>query len=305
MRNPLPFGTTDADTDYLSTDVTTKLTNSILFPQFVVDGSDGDATLSVKGNPLVKLHRPERAVFRQQLPMVRAYSDLRTDRVNEILVQTGDLFSFYGALGYLSKDRNCNTMKALYACQRVAVHVEMPIKHFCRSPRPIDYATHIQPMIQTPDHSSYPSGHAIEVFAASTVLARIMTGLGPKEALSAPPDNDAGRMAGMAFRLAHRIASNRSVAGVHFPIDSAAGAVIGCMMGDALYRVATGASDWPDLTEVSFSLLPDSEPPFDLTLRWLKDQLPTDATSGEAPDETTIFGKLWKEATDEWVEAAL
>jgi membrane-associated phospholipid phosphatase len=237
--------------------------------------------------------------------MVRAYSDLRTDRMNEILVQTGDLFSFYGALGYLSANRHRKTLAALYACQRVAVHVEMPIKHFCRSPRPIDYATHIQPMIQTPDHSSFPSGHAIEVFAASTVFARLLTGMGPKEALSAPPDSDRGRMAGMAFRLAHRIASNRSVAGVHFPIDSAAGAVIGCMLGDALYRVATGATDWPAMKDIAFAPVPDSDPPFDLTLRWLKDELPEDAAGGSAPDTSTIFGSLWNDAADEWREAAL
>jgi membrane-associated phospholipid phosphatase len=274
--------------------------NSLLFPQFTVSGADGDATLSVNGTELVSLSRPSTDVFKQQLAMVRAYSDLRTDRVNEILLQTGDLFSFYGALGYLSNARNKHTLAALYTCQRIAVHVEMPIKHFCRAPRPIDYATHIQPMIQTPDHSSYPSGHAIEVFAASTVLARLMTGLGPRDALNAPVDSETGRMAGMAFRLAHRIASNRSVAGVHFPIDSAAGAVIGCLLGDAIYRVATGADDWQDLTEISFDLVGPSDPPFDLTLRWLREQLPEDAAGGATGDDTTIFGKLWKDAAAEW-----
>ena len=293
------------DVRYLSMDVRSKLMNSMLFPQFTIDGEDGHATLSVKGNELVTLHRPERAVFRQQLAMVRAYSDLRGDRTNEILIQTGDLFSFYGALGYLSANRHRKTLTALYTCQRVAVHVEMPIKHFCRSPRPIDYSTHVQPMIQTPDHSAYPSGHAIEVFAASTVMARLLTGMGPKEALGADPNDNRGRMAGMTYRLAHRIATNRSVAGVHFPIDSASGAVIGCMLGDALYRVATGATDWPDLKNISFEPIPDSDPPFDLTLRWLREQLPEDAAGGSVPDQTTIFGKLWKEAAEEWQEAAL
>jgi hypothetical protein len=123
--------------------------------------------------------------------------------------------------------------------------------------------------------------------------------------LSAPADSEKGKMAGMAFRLAHRIASNRSVAGVHFPVDSAAGAIIGCLMGDALYRVATGATDWPDMQEISFAPVPDSDPPFDLTLRWLRDQLPADAAGGSSPDQTSIFGKLWKEAAEEWQEAAL
>jgi membrane-associated phospholipid phosphatase len=301
LRNPKRIGANDADVSYLSTDVRSKLMNSLLFPAFTVNGHDGEATLSVNGAPLLTLRRPEREVFRQQLAMVRAYSDLRTDRINEILVQTGDLFSFYGALGYLSSDRHKNTLSTLYTCQRIAVHVEMPIKHFCRSPRPVDYATHIQPMIQTPDHSAYPSGHATEVFAASTVFSRLMTGLGPKQALSAPVDSEKGRMAGMAFRLAHRIASNRTVAGVHFPVDNASGALIGCLLGDALYRVATGADDWPDPTDIAFDADDPSDPPFDLTLRWLRDQLPDDAEEA-TPDDSTVFGKLWKDAAEEWEE---
>ena len=137
----------------------------------------------------------------------------------------------------------------------------------------------------------------------STVFARLLTGLGPKDALSAPPDDDKGRMAGMAFRLAHRIATNRTVAGVHFPVDNASGAVVGCGIGEAMYRLATGTSGWPSLTDVAFSTVPESEPPFDLTLRWLRDILPSDATTGASGDDATILGKLWKEAAAEWVEA--
>ncbi len=139
-----------------------------------------------------------------------------------------------------------------------------------------------------------------------------MTGLGPKDALSAPPDDNKGRMAGMAFRLAHRIATNRSVAGVHFPIDSASGAIIGCGVGDALYRIATGAGNWPaEAKDVQFQKIPDSDPPFDLTLRWLKEQLPDDAVEdadAEADAEgngETILGQLWNEAAAEWVESDL
>ena len=303
LRNPPPLGTTDADASYLSAGVRSRLLDSMLFPEFVVegDGTEGHTTLRVRGNRIVKINRPSRAVFKQQLPMVRAYSDLRNDRFNEILIQTNDLLSFYGALGYLSANRHSNTLATMYTTQRVAVHVEMPIKHFCRSARPIDFAAHIQPMIQTPDHSSYPSGHATEVFAASTVFARLMTGLGPLAALSAPPDDEKGRLAGMAFRLALRIATNRSVAGVHFPVDSAAGAVAGCLLGEAMYRVATGATDWTPMTEVTFDTVPESDPPFDLSLGWLRDQLPADAATAQ-PDETTLFGNLWKKSADEWAE---
>ena len=305
LRKPKHPGGDDSDIKYLSNSVRSNLLDSMVFPDFKVTGSDGAATLSAAGNELLTLHRPKDEVFEQQLKMVRAYADLRDDRIEEILVQTEDLLSFYGAQMYLSAQRNSKTMALLYAANRVAVHVEMPIKHFCRSARPIDYATHIQPMIQTPDHSSYPSGHAIEVFATSTVLARVMTGMGPKAALSAPVDSEHGRMAGMAFRLAHRIACNRSVAGVHFPVDNASGAMIGCILGEALYRVATGAGEWPpEKKDIAFTPHQTAEPPFDLTLRWLREELPGDAPNGSTGDETTIFGKLWHDAVMECEEAS-
>jgi len=300
LRRPAPLGTTDADTKYLSSEVRANLLDSMIFPDFTVTGADGQASLAAKGQSLVRVERPVREVFQQQLKMVRAYADLREDRMDEILEQTEDLVSFFGALGYLSADRHAKTMALLYTVLRVAVHVEMPIKHFCRAPRPIDYATHVQPMIQTPDHSSYPSGHAIEVFAAATVLARVMTGLGPKASLTDALDK--GRMASMAFRLAHRVATNRSVAGVHFPVDSAAGAAIGCVVGEALYRIAAGNDDWPDEQVVSFAPATDGTPSFDLTLGWLRDGLGDDAASDLMPDEATILGKLWKEAVAEWAE---
>jgi membrane-associated phospholipid phosphatase len=191
-------------------------------------------------------------------------------------------------------------MAALYTTLRAAVHIEMPIKHFCRSARPIDYAPMVQPMIQTPDHSSFPSGHAIEIFAAATVFARLVTGLGPKEAMTAA--NEDGRMGTLAFKLALRVASNRSVAGVHFPIDSAAGAVIGCALGEALYRIACGNSDFPDVIDVSFDVVPEADAPFDLTLPWLKSMLPDDAPDHLEPADDTIFGKLWDDADSEWNE---
>ncbi|HXV94290.1 MAG TPA: hypothetical protein VD813_13380, partial [Pseudonocardia sp.] len=42
------------------------------------------------------------------------------------------------------------------------------------------------------------------------------------------------------FKLAARIAINRTVAGVHFPVDSAAGAVLGVTLGEYLVARATG-----------------------------------------------------------------
>ena len=64
-----------------------------------------------------------------------------------------------------------------------------------------------------------------KAFALATVVHDILTG---------SPLEEGVRNWAMPFRLAHRIAVNRSVAGVHFPVDSAAGAFLGCAIGQAV-----------------------------------------------------------------------
>ena len=73
----------------------------------------------------------------------------------------------------------------------------------------------------------------------ATLLERLMTGRSAAEGVAAQT---------MPFRLAHRIAVNRTVAGVHYPIDSAAGAAMGCMIGEAIWSMLhsePGAADAP------------------------------------------------------------
>jgi len=68
-------------------------------------------------------------------------------------------------------------------------------------------------MITTPGHGSFPSGHSTQAF----MLAYLMEGL-----LDLPAD-----AVTQLERQAARIATNRVVAGVHFPVDSVAGRLLG------------------------------------------------------------------------------
>jgi hypothetical protein len=156
----------------------------------------------------------------------------------------------------------------LGAMMDTVVSQEQRIKHFCSVPRPIDLSPQIQPVIATPGHSAYPSGHATEAFALATTLAALR--------LSAGGTADAGLVDALLnrltpaaeaapamdptvllFRLAQRIADNRTVAGVHYPVDSAHGGLLGlatalgfvahCLGGGATHPIpefAARGDDW-------------------------------------------------------------
>jgi hypothetical protein len=81
-------------------------------------------------------------------------------------------------------------------------------------------------MIPTPGHGSFPSAHATEAYAAATVLIALV------ERWDSFTDRD-NRVA-MLRGLAERISVNRTVAGVHYPIDSCAGAVLGTAIGEVI-----------------------------------------------------------------------
>jgi len=110
------------------------------------------------------------------------------------------------------------------ATQRLANFCHMRLKQALASRRPNEYAAQVQPMILTPSHSTFPSGHATEAFMAAIVLFKLLQASGLR------PYGDMQWLEQL-LRLASRIAVNRTIAGVHFPVDSAAGAVFGLTLG--------------------------------------------------------------------------
>lgn len=76
------------------------------------------------------------------------------------------------------------------------------------------------PLVHVPNTGSLPSGHAATSFAAATVLA-----------LAVP------RLAVPVAVLAVAIALSRLYVGVHYPLDSVAGAVLGVVIGIAVERI--------------------------------------------------------------------
>ncbi|MDI1268193.1 MAG: phosphatase PAP2 family protein, partial [Polaromonas sp.] len=204
---------------------------------FNVDQSAKEMTLefvNVTRKPLsniklVSLVRPDTDIFKQQLQLVANYAHLREDRGAEILTQVPNQVAFWGSVIGLTSHRHKWTMELVTLMLALAGDVEMRFKHAFACPRPVDLSPQIQPMIPTPGHASWPSGHATEAFTVITVLLALLpAGHQYKEQLQ---------------RLAARIAVNRTVAGVHYPVDSAAGRLLGTALGEFFVSRCQGAKN--------------------------------------------------------------
>lgn len=259
----------------------------------VTQKAPGVSRIALDNVPFCEITRPSIAELKSQLTWVRNYSDLRVDRISEIAVQTVDVMSFYGSLAHLNASRRKKTLELLEIVQGLAITIEMQVKHQCWSPRPIDFASEVQPIIQTPDHSTFPSGHATEAYALATVLHHLQN-----------PDATATegiRSKDMCYRIAHRIAVNRTIAGVHFPVDSAAGAILGIMLGEVVIAMATDGN----LPTASYGpggihlIETDADNKGDFTQAWLRKAY-VPVMNGAAGDSTPLFKRFWQNAAKEW-----
>jgi membrane-associated phospholipid phosphatase len=198
-----------------------------------------------KFEELVKITRPSEAKFIKQLDLVNQYADLRSDRSAEILAQLNAPTAFFSSIVALDISRFPRTLELLNATLRLAYSVVIQIKHGLACRRPQEYSPQIQPMIPVPQHGAFPSGHATEAFIAAYVFWALLHAINARaSSTTPPPPSGATQYAHMSWgtqfmRLASRIAINRTVAGVHFPADSAAGAFLGLTLGQ--YFVARSA----------------------------------------------------------------
>jgi undecaprenyl-diphosphatase len=103
------------------------------------------------------------------------------------------------------------------AASLVTSLVTTAIKYPVGRERPASVVLDPEPLMEVPTTSSFPSGHAMSSFACAYVLARL-----------------APRLAVPSFVLAALIAFSRVYVGVHYPLDIAAGAVLGVAVATAL-----------------------------------------------------------------------
>jgi membrane-associated phospholipid phosphatase len=189
--------------------------------------------------PIVTLIRPGVDQFREQLEFLPNYADLRSDRAAEILSQIGPLATYLGSIAFLRPERTRCTLELLFVAHRFVYYIEQRFKHALSCRRPLEYSAQVQPMILTPGHGSFPSGHSTEAFAYAYLLWQLIKASGNPAFASQVIWGE------QMMRMAARMAINRTVAGVHFPTDSAAGVTLGLTLGQYVYARCTQQSSYP------------------------------------------------------------
>lgn len=246
---------------------------------------------------LLDLDAPDLNILKGQMSLVAAYADLRGDRGAEILAQVGLPVAFWASIIGLQEPRHKRTVQLLALAFALANHVEMRFKQIFAVVRPVELSPQIQPMIPTPGHGAYPSGHATEAFIAAHLINTL------QRTARNGPAHKAGHGATevQLQRQAYRIAVNRTVAGVHYPVDSACGRVLGTLLGEYLVgRCSGGSIKQREFLGSGYVGTHKAARDFDLQDSIDNGQAGRQLGAAFALPAGALMGWLWDEAVKEW-----
>lgn len=197
-------------------------------------GSDPD-TPQVQATKMLELQLEESPDFwGKQLDKVLRAAVEREDRMPEILSQASDMWPFFESVIGFRRAALPRTAELLNIAHDAALHLTMGLKHGVHQQRPVHLSTRVMPLVATPAHGSLPSGHATLATLTSVMISGLL--------YSARGDSTyLQERQWQLDRLARRIAFNRVVAGVHFPVDSVAGYALGVQLAQLVLAMG-GAS---------------------------------------------------------------
>lgn len=273
------------DLDYLPYDRRIEVMLSPILARFAIEHDATSVTLKCDGTKICTIDRPTLPTLNTQMKWLRAYSDLREDRATEILIQSEEILSPFSAVRPIDLPKRRVTMEMLTLTHEVAILLVQQVKHLCRAPRPVEFSDRVMPMLDTPPHSTYPSGHSTESFAIATALSLLEYDETPAQSIAADRP---------MMHVAQRIAVNRTVAGLHYPVDSAAGSALGSAIGMAMSFIANGTP------LRSFAFDPNANPEADFT-RTAMETIVTGKSSSKSPTPYTLLQKRWIKARGEWL----
>lgn len=177
-------------------------------------------TISTSSPPISWLDRLAR-IDREILLGVRRFESRGATQLFRAFTSLGDTSS-WAALGLaLAASGGEGPLHAsrLATAALVAVALSQLLKRLWCRPRPTHGIVGFSALVDLPDAFSFPSGHTSVAFAVAVALAGAGQGLGL-----------------LALFLAFAIGASRIYLGAHYPLDVAAGALVGAS-GGALVRL--------------------------------------------------------------------
>lgn len=126
----------------------------------------------------------------------------REERDQEVRAQAGDFTTYFADILGTSPASRPNTWTLVLVGLQLAGLITARFKLHYKMPRPAQVWPAIEPMIDTPPHPAFPSGHGMQAHLIARLIGHVVPAMQP-----------------VCENLADRITRNREVAGVHWPSD--------------------------------------------------------------------------------------
>lgn len=159
------------------------------------------AKLNVTGPPT------DVEIIRSEIETLAEYASVtRRTWLAEIIAHSRGSTLYFANLAGVYPNTRPASWTLILAAYTIGQMVAMHYKYKFRRARPVQLYPALLPAIDTPQHPSYPSSHAIQTRLAAELLSVAQR-----------------KMEGPLVSLATKIAHGREVAGLHYPSDTKAG----------------------------------------------------------------------------------